>query len=402
MTNFYYAGCGQRFKLISEESDRPSLEKENTDEEEIKTSENELSGFVGAKTGDIPYCSMLDHFGIVCEEFKAQHQEESDVNQEIEWAVVKNRSPMFQARREFLPVEIKADIIVNCLYKGNKSEQEAETRGLDKQQVKNIIYEFKTIRRVSKKVRKVINLRRRKLNKRHLKLLRKFTEENLEHGFTLEHARTYLLDKSSELKDVSISTLDQILNKQLGLSFKKLGNNHPTKANPENRNNLKTWILAISELVKMEFYVVYLDEFLINRNTKKEYGWALKGQPGRMLSKPTEFRMSFIVAHSSIRVEGIVGTKTTFNQEKYFIFLKSLIHKLKSDPEVRNKKIIVIADNCIFHRTKIIERIFKQEQIICLFIPPYWPEANACEKLINYVKVHIKGHIRLQRYCIKL
>ena len=231
--------------------------------------------------------------------------------------------------------------------------------------MKNIIYEFKTIRRVSKKVKKVINLRRRKLNKRHLKLLRKFTGENLERGFTSEHTRTYLLDKSSELKNVSISTLDQILNKQLGLSFKKLANNHPTKTNLENRNNLKTWILLINELVKTEFYVVYLDEFLINRNTKKEYGWALKGQPGRMFSKPTEFRMSSIVAHSTIRVEGIVGTKTTFNQEKYFIFLKSLIHKLKSDSEVRNKKIIVIADNCIFHRTKIIERIFKQEQIIC-------------------------------------
>ena len=31
MTNFYYTGCGQRFKLISEDSDRPSLENENTD-----------------------------------------------------------------------------------------------------------------------------------------------------------------------------------------------------------------------------------------------------------------------------------------------------------------------------------------------------------------------------------
>ena len=154
MTNFYYTGCGQRFKLIFEDSGRPSLEKENTDEEEIKTNKNELSGFFRAKTGDIPYCSMLDHFGIICEEFKAQHQEESYVNQEIEWAAVKYRSPMFQARREFLPVEIKADIIVNCLYKGNKSEQEAKTRGLDKQQVKNIIYEFETIRRVSKKSEK--------------------------------------------------------------------------------------------------------------------------------------------------------------------------------------------------------------------------------------------------------
>ena len=64
-----------------------------------------------------------------------------------------------------------------------------------------------------------------------------------------------------------------------------------------------------------------------------------ESKPGRMFSKPTEFRMSFIVAHSSIKVEEIVGTKTTFNQKKYFIFLKSLIHKLKSDSEVRNKKL---------------------------------------------------------------
>ena len=35
-TNFYYTGCGQKFKLISEDNDRPSLEKVNTDEEEIK------------------------------------------------------------------------------------------------------------------------------------------------------------------------------------------------------------------------------------------------------------------------------------------------------------------------------------------------------------------------------
>ena len=141
----------------------------------------------------------------------------------------------------------------------------------------------------------------------------------------------------------------------------------------------------------MLFYIMYLDEFLINRNTKKEYGCALKFQLEIMLSKPKEFRMSFIVSHRSIRFEGIVRTKATFNQEKYFIFLKSWILKLKSDPKVRNKNIILIIDNSIFHRTKIIERIFKQEKITCLFIPSYYLEANAYEKLINYVKVHING-----------
>ena len=74
---------------------------------------------------------------------------------------------MFQVRREFLPVEVKTDIIVDSLYKGIKSERVAEAKQLDKQQVENIIYEFKTIKRASKKIRKVMNLRRKKLNKRH-------------------------------------------------------------------------------------------------------------------------------------------------------------------------------------------------------------------------------------------
>ena len=84
MTNFYYPECSQRFKLISEDIDRSSSEEENTNEEEVKSDETELSGFVGTKTGDISYHEMLNHFGIVCEEFKVQHQEESETNQEIE------------------------------------------------------------------------------------------------------------------------------------------------------------------------------------------------------------------------------------------------------------------------------------------------------------------------------
>ena len=176
MTNFYYPGCSQRFKLISEDIHRSSSEEENTHEEELKSDETELSGFVGTKTGDISFHEMLNHFGIECEEFKAQHQEELETDQEIELAVGKNRSPMFHVRKEFLPVEAKTDIMVDCLYKGIKSERVAEAKQLCKQQVENIIYEFKTIKRVSKKIRKVMNLRRKKLSKRHWRILQKFAD----------------------------------------------------------------------------------------------------------------------------------------------------------------------------------------------------------------------------------
>ena len=147
---------------------------------------------------------MLNHFGIVCEEFKALHQEESETDQEIEWAVGKNRNHIFQVRSEFLPVEVKPDIIVNCLYKGIKSERVAEAIQLDKQQVENIIYEFNTIKRARKKIRKIMNLRRKKLNKRYWRILQTFSENNLERGFILEQARKFLLDESRELNYISL------------------------------------------------------------------------------------------------------------------------------------------------------------------------------------------------------
>ena len=83
----------------------------------------------------------------------------------IAWAVAKNRSPMFLARIEPIPVDIKADIIVNWWYKHKKRVTEADENGLSIKQVNNIIYEFMTIKRASKKARKASNLTRRKLDR---------------------------------------------------------------------------------------------------------------------------------------------------------------------------------------------------------------------------------------------
>ena len=59
------------------------------------------------------------------------------------------------------------------------------------------------------------------------------------------------------------------------------------------------------------------DKFLINRNTLITYGWAKRGMPGRNKRNTQQFRMSFVVAHSSKRVEEIMGTTTNMNTIKY-------------------------------------------------------------------------------------
>ena len=71
----------------------------------------------------------------------------------------------------------------------------------------------------------------------------------------------------------------------------------------------------------------------------------LRRDPGRLLRLPTEFKMSFVVAHGTNRVEGIMGTKTTFNQNKYIKILKTLLLKIKQSLDYDQQQIVVIADN---------------------------------------------------------
>ena len=145
------------------------------------------------------------------------------------------------------------------------------------------------------------------------------------------------------------------------------------------------------------YKLVFIDEFIINRKTQNTYGWTQSGRPERLLIRAVEFKMSFVVTHSQAWVEGIMGTKSSFNQEKYSMFLKELIAKLKTDGNLDWEKLILIVDNWVFHRTNAIKELLSQEKLACLFIPPYSPEINVCEKLINFIKSRVKSMVNEQR-----
>ena len=400
MTNFYYPGWGRNIRLQSEHSSSSSPDEEDSAADEEKKDNIGMSGFAGSQAGDIPYETIFEYFGFSIEPEDAKDKAYCQNIPEIAWDVMKNSGPMFRVRKESIPVDLKADIVVNWVYKHRNVDFEAASSGLSAQQVKNIIYEFKTIRHYGKDARKRLNLMRRKLHIQHILSIQNFVENHLDQGFTLVDCKKHLLANFPDLSDISLSSINQLLKKQLKLRYKKLGLNNPIKARPESKSNLLSCIKLINSLIEERFHAVFLDEFLVNRNTLKSYGWARKGQPGRRTIKSTGFRMSFIVAHSQTRIEGIVGTSTTFNQIKYAHFLKMFVSKLKNDPEVHNERLVIVADNWRFHRAKRIQKFFKKEGLIWLFIPPYSPEANACEKLINCVKCHIKNCVNQQRWVL--
>ena len=106
-----------------------------------------------------------------------------------------------------------------------------------------------------------------------------------------------------------------------------------------------------------------------------------KGSARKAIWKTLRFQDEFYYVTQPSTGRGIVGTTKTFNQDKYAEFLRTLIVKLKSDPEIEDKRIVLVANNYRFHRTNQIKKIFEKERLVWLFIPPYSPETNACEKL---------------------
>ena len=117
--------------------------------------------------------------------------------------------------------------------------------------------------------------------------------------------------------------------------------------------------------------------------------------PGKLLRLPIGFKMSFVVTHGTSRVEGIMGTKTTFNQNKYIKFLKTLLLKIKQSREYDQQQIVVITDNWSFHRREHVRSLFLNERMTYLFILPYRPENKSLRKLINFIKRYFKNQVSM-------
>ena len=177
---------------------------------------------------------------------------------------------------------VKAEVVLNCLYKKRSRNEEAQRNGITLHMVDNIIYKFQQIKQVSKNIQKSINLRSTKIIKRHIKCLSKYIEEKSEKGFTLESARNHLVQRFSNIGNTCLPTISRVFHDKLGLSYKKLGNTNPKRIAPENRANQVTWCKIIMGLIEKNFYLIFLDEFLIYRNTINTYGWTKAGMPGRL------------------------------------------------------------------------------------------------------------------------
>ena len=76
-------------------------------------------------------------------------------------------------------------------------EQEVDDLGLSKEQIDYELYEYRTIKKASRKIRKSFHMTRPKLIKEHIQHIKIFAEHNLGNGFTLADEKQNLLQNYS-------------------------------------------------------------------------------------------------------------------------------------------------------------------------------------------------------------
>ena len=101
------------------------------------------------------------------------------------------------------------------------------------------------------------------------------------------------------------------------------------------------------------------------------------------------FLISFIIAFSWKKFYGIMATDKTFNSKIFLYFFGWLIKSKRenyNDKEIDN---VLICDNWSIHKTFKIANFFTLNLIPILTIPPYSPQLNVAEIMINRIKVSI-------------
>lgn len=133
--------------------------------------------------------------------------------------------------------------------------------------------------------------------------------------------------------------------------------------------------------------IIYIDESGIDVNSKKDKGWAMKGD--RLYDKKSGKHYERINVISGLRVKSPVAplmftgpcNGSVFNQwiEECMI------------PELRPGDTLVL-DNASFHKSTRTRELIESAGCRLLYLPPYSPDLNPIENFWANMKTHIKNN----------
>jgi transposase len=143
-------------------------------------------------------------------------------------------------------------------------------------------------------------------------------------------------------------------------------------------------------MAEMDFFdinqIVWLDETGCDRRDHlRKFGYALRGQRPvyhRLLHRGK--RVSIVAAMCTDGVIALEFNDGTFNGDKFKDFLIGTLIPQMKQFDGRNERSVLVMDNCSIHYTSIVQEVLSDAGILTLFLPPYSPDFNPMEELLQH------------------
>ena len=176
----------------------------------------------------------------------------------------------------------------------------------------------------------------------------------------------------------------QMLNKVFNITFTRTKMRSDLLLSPMSLLSDYFFFLMISNVVRQDFELVFLDESYFRRVHNSGRRWASKFlEKGVSFTEITRDTCSLILACTRHNILTYRIHETTVGSPKFVDFLKALAAKLKS---IKDKRHVIYMDNCRIHKTQEVMDLIKSEGLFVLFGVPYSPQFNLAEFVFSALK----------------
>ena len=143
-------------------------------------------------------------------------------------------------------------------------------------------------------------------------------------------------------------------------------------------------------LIDEDNTLIYIDESKFVLHKRKQKRWYHKARKAIHLDYVRVKSVNLIVALTNSEMVLYHQTYLKYNFASFIVFLKHLKKKVKNHEKLMeawtNKKITMIMDNVIFHKTKSVKDYIWRSGFNVLFLTPVHPDHNNVEFTLMMLK----------------
>ena len=203
--------------------------------------------------------------------------------------------------------------------------------------------------------------------------------------------------KITNFNSFSITTLRRFLNQKMNYGYCTHDVLHYKTESLKNRVMNVVFFNAFCYHLSKNCYFIYVDESSFQTKVYRKKFWGDKfNRPKKFGFGRTE-SVNVIAGISENGLEHVYKTYENNASETYIEFLEGLKEKLEKDKIkkklLKDKKIIIIGDNCTIHKSKEIRHYLRDSKFRQLLLPTYSPQLNGIEYFWGIIKRELSREV---------